>query len=82
MPYAVRRYSVTSIEGLALLRIWQKSMSAFWREGRPSGRTADGLALAVISAVAIIAVFTFRDYGLGWDDYVHAEYGGLLLKLY
>jgi hypothetical protein len=40
------------------------------------------LALAIISTVAIIAAFTFRDYGLGWDDYVHAEYGGLLLKLY
>jgi 4-amino-4-deoxy-L-arabinose transferase-like glycosyltransferase len=57
-------------------------MPAFSPEGRPSERTADGLALAIISAVAIIAVFTFRDYGLGWDDYVHAEYGGLLLKLY
>jgi 4-amino-4-deoxy-L-arabinose transferase-like glycosyltransferase len=53
---------------------------------RPGGwsteRVADGLALAIISVVAIIAAFTFRDYGLGWDDYVHAEYGGLLLKLY
>jgi dolichyl-phosphate-mannose-protein mannosyltransferase len=38
--------------------------------------------LAIIGAVAIIAAFTFRDYGLGWDDYVHAEYGGLLLNLY
>jgi 4-amino-4-deoxy-L-arabinose transferase-like glycosyltransferase len=57
-------------------------MSAFWPEGCLSERTADGLALAIIGAVAIIAVFTFRDYGLGWDDYVHAEYGGLLLKLY
>ena len=25
---------------------------------------------------------TFRDYGLGWDDYTHAEYGDLLLSLY
>src|SRR5262249_56197662 len=25
---------------------------------------------------------TFRDYGLGWDDYTHAQYGDLLLKLY
>jgi len=38
--------------------------------------------LAIIAAVAVIAAFTFRDYGLGWDDYVHAEYGGLLLNLY
>jgi 4-amino-4-deoxy-L-arabinose transferase-like glycosyltransferase len=43
---------------------------------------ADALALAVIAAVAIIAGLTFRDYGLGWDDYTHAEYGGLLLNLY
>ena len=51
-------------------------------EGRPTERVADGLALAIIVAVAIIAAFTFRDYGLGWDDYAHAEYGGLLLNLY
>jgi hypothetical protein len=51
-------------------------------QGRPTGRIADGLALAIIVAVAIIAAFTFRDYGLGWDDYTHAEYGGLLLNLY
>ncbi len=38
--------------------------------------------MAIIGAVAVIAAFTFRDYGLGWDDYVHAEYGGLLLNLY
>ncbi len=25
---------------------------------------------------------TFRDYGLSWDDYTHAEYGDLLLALY
>jgi hypothetical protein len=57
-------------------------MAASGSEWWPSERVADGLALALISAVAIIAAFTFRDYGLGWDDYVHAEYGGLLLKLY
>jgi len=53
-----------------------------WPEGRATERVADGLALAIIVAVAIIAAFTFRDYGLGWDDYAHAEYGGLLLNLY
>ncbi|HUJ47326.1 MAG TPA: glycosyltransferase family 39 protein, partial [Rhizomicrobium sp.] len=25
---------------------------------------------------------TFRDYGLGWDDYTHAEYADLLLRMY
>src|SRR5712691_558886 len=53
-----------------------------WPEGRSMERIADGLALAIIVAVAIIAALTFRDYGLGWDDYTHAEYGGLLLNLY
>src|SRR5712691_6153836 len=52
-----------------------------WPE-RPTERIADGLALAIIVAVAIIAALTFRDYGLGWDDYTHAEYGDLLLNLY
>ena len=32
--------------------------------------------------VAVIAAMTFRDYGLGWDDYTHSQYGDLLLKLY
>jgi 4-amino-4-deoxy-L-arabinose transferase-like glycosyltransferase len=54
----------------------------YWPERLSPERIADGLALAVIGAVAIIAALTFRDYGLGWDDYVHAEYGGLLLNLY
>src|SRR6202140_1896384 len=39
-------------------------------------------AMAVLAAVAIRAFFTFRDYGLGWDDYTHSQYGDLLLKLY
>jgi hypothetical protein len=57
-------------------------MLTSWPERRSTERLADGLALAIMVAVAIIAAFTFRDYGLGWDDYTHAEYGGLLLKLY
>ncbi len=32
--------------------------------------------------VAVIAAMTFRDYGLGWDDYTHSEYGDMLLALY
>jgi 4-amino-4-deoxy-L-arabinose transferase-like glycosyltransferase len=51
-------------------------------EGRSAERVADALALCIIAAVAGIAALTFRDYGLGWDDYTHAEYGGLLLNLY
>ncbi len=49
---------------------------------RPTTLWADRAAIAILAAVAIVAVFTFRDYGLGWDDYTHSQYGDLLLKLY
>jgi hypothetical protein len=42
----------------------------------------DRLALAVTACAALVVILTFRDYGLGWDDYTHAEYADLLLKLY
>jgi 4-amino-4-deoxy-L-arabinose transferase-like glycosyltransferase len=42
----------------------------------------DALAMAVLVVVAAIAAATFRDYGLGWDDYTQSQYGHLLLKLY
>ena len=42
----------------------------------------DRLAIAVLCAVGTIALLTFRDYGLGWDDYTHSEYGNLLLSFY
>jgi 4-amino-4-deoxy-L-arabinose transferase-like glycosyltransferase len=51
--------------------------------GGPSAFTAtDWLAIFVLGLVAVIAAATFRDYGLGWDDYTHSQYGDLLLKLY
>jgi len=43
---------------------------------------ADRIAIALLAAVALAAALTFRDYGLGWDDYTHSQYGDLLLKLY
>src|SRR5579864_4204392 len=45
-------------------------------------RTCDDLAIMVLAVVAVIAGLTFRDYGLGWDDYTHAEYADLLLRMY
>jgi hypothetical protein len=45
-------------------------------------RACDDLALLVLAAVGLVAGLTFRDYGLGWDDYTHAEYADLLLKMY
>jgi len=49
---------------------------------RSMERTCDDLALLVLAVVALIAGLTFRDYGLGWDDYTHAEYADLLLRMY
>ena len=45
-------------------------------------RLCDGLAIGVLALVALIAALTFRDYGLGWDDYTHSQYGNLLVKLF
>jgi dolichyl-phosphate-mannose-protein mannosyltransferase len=45
-------------------------------------RGADAAAIAVLALVAAIAAFTFRDYGLGWDDYTQSQYGDLLMSLY
>ena len=47
-----------------------------------AGHLADRFALALLAIAAIVAIAIFRDYGLGWDDYTHAEYGDLLLSLY
>src|SRR6185437_8682162 len=51
-------------------------------ERRSVERTCDDLAILVLAAVALVAGLTFRDYGLGWDDYTHAEYADLLLRMY
>jgi hypothetical protein len=57
-------------------------MSAFSFIARSENPVFDRLALAVLAAITGIAALTFRDYGLGWDDYTHAEYGNLLLGLF
>jgi hypothetical protein len=49
---------------------------------RSMERTCDDLAIFVLAVVGVIASLTFRDYGLGWDDYTHAEYADLLLRMY
>jgi hypothetical protein len=45
-------------------------------------RIFDRLAVGVLAGLGIVALLTFRDYGLSWDDYAHSEYGGLLLQFY
>jgi hypothetical protein len=49
---------------------------------RSMERTCHDLAILVLAAIAVVAGLTFRDYGLGWDDYTHAEYADLLLRMY
>jgi hypothetical protein len=42
----------------------------------------DALAILILVILGAIAAATFRDYGLGWDDYTHSQYGDLLVALY
>ncbi|HEY6916624.1 MAG TPA: glycosyltransferase family 39 protein, partial [Allosphingosinicella sp.] len=51
-------------------------------QGRSVERTCDDLAMLVLAAVTVVAGLTVRDYGLGWDDYTHAEYADLLLRMF
>jgi hypothetical protein len=47
-----------------------------------NSRLLDGLAITVLILTGVVAAATFRDYGLGWDDYTHSQYGNLLVSLY
>jgi hypothetical protein len=42
----------------------------------------DRLAWLVLVAITVVAAITFGNYGLGWDDFTHAQYGDLLLSFY
>src|SRR5215216_2325 len=42
----------------------------------------DRVTVAVLIAAAAVVLLTFGDYGLGWDDYTHAEYGELLVAFF
>jgi len=52
------------------------------RHAQQVTHVADRFALALLAAAALVALMTFRDHGLGWDDYTHAEYGELMLAFY
>jgi hypothetical protein len=45
-------------------------------------RRLDAFAIGVLVLTGVVAAATFRDYGLGWDDYTHSQYGDLLESLY
>ncbi len=48
----------------------------------PPHTIVDTVALLFLAAVGAVAVLTFKDYGLGWDDFTHSQYGNLLLKYF
>ncbi|MFG1345017.1 glycosyltransferase family 39 protein [Xanthobacter autotrophicus DSM 431] len=56
-------------------------MSVLQFERRP-GTIADACAVALLAAVVAIAILTFSDYGLGWDDFTHSQYGDLLYSYF
>jgi len=55
---------------------------ASWLKSSVASLLCDRLAVGVLAGVGIIASLGFRDYGLSWDDYTHAQYGELLLQFY
>jgi hypothetical protein len=61
-------------------------MAAERRDGRDASRPFrveyDILAIGLLLLATFVALVTFRHYGLGWDDYTHAQYGDLLLSFY
>jgi hypothetical protein len=42
----------------------------------------DYVSMGLLAVLLGISLLTFRDYGLGWDDYAHAHYGKLLYLYY
>ena len=52
------------------------------RQELTADRVFDQIAIAALCVVGVLALLTFRDYGLSWDDYAHSEYGALLLDFY
>ncbi|MEP9348535.1 glycosyltransferase family 39 protein [Xanthobacter sp. KR7-225] len=57
--------------------------SSAWKlPRRLTADPADAIAVALLCALAILSGLTFSDYGLGWDDFTHSEYGELLLRYY
>jgi hypothetical protein len=48
----------------------------------PATRLVDAAAWLTLLGIAVVAYLTFEDYGLGWDDFTHSQYGQLLLDYY
>src|SRR5262245_5341005 len=57
-------------------------MQRILRFARSRFAPADFVALAILAALVVVAAVTFDDYGLGWDDYTHSQYGEMLYSYY
>ncbi|MET3355500.1 UNVERIFIED_ORG: 4-amino-4-deoxy-L-arabinose transferase-like glycosyltransferase [Xanthobacter viscosus] len=55
---------------------------SFLEIDRRPGAVADACAVILLAAVTVIAALTFSDYGLGWDDFTHSQYGDLLYNYF
>jgi hypothetical protein len=55
---------------------------ASWSKSSVADRWCDRFAAGALVGIGVLAFLSFRDYGLSWDDYSHAEYGELLLQFY
>jgi hypothetical protein len=53
-----------------------------WPLGGLFATASDRFAVGILAVLALVVALTFRDYGLGWDDYTHTEYADLLLALF
>jgi hypothetical protein len=62
--------------------VHQVAVNSLSLPSQAGARRLDALAIGVVILTAAIALATFRDYGLGWDDYTHSQYGDLLVSLY
>src|SRR6478609_1663904 len=75
-----RKLKTTGLETLSDMSLLTTSFATPLRRSREE--VCDNLAIVVLGCVALVAAVTFRSYGLGWDDYTHAEYAELLIRLY
>lgn len=54
----------------------------FLRSTLRPGMRADGAVVLLLIALTVLSVTTFADYGLGWDDFTHSQYGDLIYKYF
>jgi hypothetical protein len=76
------RKQLTLPEAVSSVFNVNRSTETHFRVHSLTQRVADLTAIVGLVTVTIVAWLTFRDYGLGWDDRAHAEYGNLLVEYF